>query len=181
MRGIVLLLAIALAGCATGHSGTEQPSSQSVRIVGSGAANLRMSPSDGSRQSMIAVPIDKAWKVLPAIYDSLGIMTDNVDPARKVVGHSGMKLHRTLGETLLTKLIDCGSTQGFPSADSYEIQLSVFTQLQNADAANTKVTTSLTAIGRPMAFAGEYVKCSTKGALEATISDAVLKWAAAAK
>ena len=180
MRGMVLLFAVSLAGCATGHSGAEQPSSESVRIVGSGGSNLRMTPSEGARVSVIAVPLEKAWSVLPAIYDSLGIMTDNVDPSRRVVGHSGMKLHRTLGKTLLTKIIDCGSTQGFPSADSYEIQFSVFTQLTTEDT-GTKVSTMVTAVGRPMAFAGEYVKCSTKGALEATISDAVTLWAAKAK
>jgi hypothetical protein len=180
MRGIVLLFVVSLAGCATGHSGAEQPSSESVRIVGSAGTNLRMTPSEGARVSTIAVPLEKAWSVLPAIYDSLGIMTDNVDPSRRVVGHTGMKLHRTLGKTLLTKIIDCGSTQGFPSADSYEIQFSVFTQL-SSEANGTKVSTMVNAVGRPMAFAGEYVKCSTKGALEATISDAVTAWAAKAK
>ena len=90
MRGTVLLFAVSLAGCATGHSGAEQPSSESVRIVGSGGSNLRMTPSEGARVSTIAVPLEKAWSVLPAIYDSLGIMADNVDPSRRVVGHSGM-------------------------------------------------------------------------------------------
>jgi hypothetical protein len=181
MRRIAVMFAVSLAACATGHSGTEQPSSESLRIVGSGGSNLRMAPSEGARVSTIAVPIDRAWSALPAIYDSLGIMTDNVDPARKVVGHSGMKLHRQLGKILLTKIIDCGSTQGFPSADSYEIQFSVFTQLASEESGKTKVSTMVTAVGRPMAFAGEFVKCSSKGVLESTISDAVTTWSAKPK
>src|SRR5215207_3145819 len=101
MRHTVLMFAVSLAGCATGHSGTEQPSSESLRIVGGASgSNLRMAPSEGARVSSIAVPLDRAWNVLPAIYDSLGIMTDNVDDARKLVGHSGMKLHRQLGKIL---------------------------------------------------------------------------------
>ena len=176
MRRIVLMVVVSagsLAACATGHSGTEQPSSESLRIVGSGSQNLRMAPGDAAKVSTISAPVQRVWKVLPAIYDSLGIAVDNLDETRLVVGHSGMKLHRTLGKTLLTKIIDCGSTQGFPSADSYEIQFSIFTQVTSGENGTTKLSTSVTAVGRPMAFAGEYVKCSTKGALEATIADAV--------
>jgi hypothetical protein len=131
-----------------------------------------MAPSEGAKVATIAAPVDRVWKVLPAIYDSLGITVDNLDEARRVIGHSGMKLHRQLGNTLLTKIIDCGSTQGFPSADSYEIQFSVFTQLTSGENGTTSVATMITAVGRPMAFAGEYVKCSTKGTLEGTIADA---------
>jgi len=176
MRRIVLISvisAVAVAGCATGHAGTERPSSESVRIVGSSGRNLRLSPSEGAKEIEVPASIDRVWKVLPQIYDSLGIEIDNLDEARRVIGHSGMKLHRQLGKTLLTKIIDCGSTQGFPSADSYEIQFSVFTHVTAGENATSKVATTITAVGRPMAFAGEYVKCSTKGALETTIVEAV--------
>ena len=181
MRRIVLMFAATLAGCATGHSGTVQPSSESVRIVGSSNSNLRMAPGEGAKETVIPASTDRVWKVLPAIYDSLGIEIDNLDEARRVIGHSGMKLHRQLGNILLTKIIDCGSTQGFPSADSYEIQFSVFTHVTAGENATSKVATTITAVGRPMAFASEYVKCSTKGALEATISDGVSAWVAKAK
>ena len=173
MRPIVLMLAGALAGCATGHSGTVQPSSETVRIVGSGGRNVRMTPNEGAKEVVIAASADRVWKTLPAIYDSLGITVDNLDDTRRVIGHSGMKLHRQLGKTLLTRIIDCGSTQGFPSADSYEIQFSIFTHVTTGEGATSKMATTLTAVGRPMAFAGEYVKCPTKGALEAAIADAV--------
>jgi len=173
MRRIILMFAATLAGCATGHSGTVQPSSETVRVVGSSSSNLRMTPSEGAKAIEIPASIDRVWKVLPQIYDSLGIEIDNLDEARRVIGHSGMKLHRQLGKTLLTKIIDCGSTQGFPSADSYEIQFSVFTHVTAGENATSKVATKITAVGRPMAFAGEYVKCSTKGTLEATIAEAV--------
>ena len=176
MRCLVVMVMVSvggLAGCATGHAGAEQPSSESVRIVGSGSGNLRMTPSDGAKAVVIGAPVDRVWNVLRAVYDSLGITLDNVDEVRRVVGHSGMKLHRTLGKMPLTKIIDCGSTQGFPSADSYEIQFSIFTQLSSGDNGTTRLVTTVTAVGRPMAFAGEYVKCSTKGALESTIVDAV--------
>ena len=173
MRRIILMFAATLAGCATGHSGTVQPSSESVRIVGSSNSNLRMAPSEGAKETVISASMDRVWKVLPAIYDSLGIQIDNLDEARRVIGHSGMKLHRQLGNILLTKIIDCGSTQGFPSADAYEIQFSVFTHVTAGENATSKVATTVTAVGRPMAFAGEYVKCSTKGTLETTIAEAV--------
>ena len=173
MRRIILMFAVTLARCATGHSGTVQPSSETVRIVGSSGSALRMVPSEGAKETVIAASMDRVWKVLPAIYDSLGIEIDNLDEARRVIGHSGMKLHQQLGKMPLAKIIDCGSTQGFPSAETYEIQFSVFTHVTAGENASSKVSTTVTAVGRPMAFAGEFVKCSTKGTLEATIAEAV--------
>jgi len=47
----------------------------------------------------------------------------------------------------------------------------VVTQLAAVDAANTKVTTTVDAMARPVAFSGEYVRCATTGEIESRISD----------
>jgi hypothetical protein len=91
---IPVISAVTVAGCATGHSGTVQPSSESVRIVGSSSSNLRMSPGEGAKEAEIPASIDQVWKVLPQIYDSLGIEIDNLDEARRVIGHSGSLARR---------------------------------------------------------------------------------------
>ena len=173
MRRTMMIVLVGVAGCATAHTGTEQTASESVRIVGAGGGNLRMAPSDGAKPVTVAASVDRVWAVLPAVFDSLGIAIDNLDAGHNVIGHSGMKLHRQLGKTPLTRVIDCGSTQGFPSAEAYEIQFSIFTQARKGDGGMTALTTTIQAVGRPMAFAGEYVKCSTKGTLETMIADGV--------
>jgi hypothetical protein len=84
-----------------------------------------------------------------------------------------MKAHKQLGSTPLSKFIDCGNTQGFPSADTYEVQLLVRTQLEGQADGTTVVATMVEAVGRPMMVAGEYTRCSSKGALEDRIADAL--------
>jgi hypothetical protein len=89
-----------------------------------------------------------------------------------LIGNTGFKAHQKLGRTSLAKYIDCGKTQGFPSADSYDIYLQVTTQVQPKGQGST-LSTFVEAAGRPMAFSGEYIKCPSLGALEAAIAAGV--------
>jgi hypothetical protein len=135
--------------------------------------NLRTAGGDGAKVSTVPFAIDRVWGAVPQVFDSLAIPIGKLDPATHVIGHNGFKITRKLGKVSLTRLLDCGNTQGSPSADTYEIQLSITTQLTAGAAGTTKVATLVEAVGRPMAFAGEYVKCSTKGNLETMITDAL--------
>lgn len=173
MRVVLMLSVIALVGCGASHTPSPPSPTETVRIVGTGGANLRMSGNDAAKVATLAFPIDRVWAALPPVFDSLGIPISNLDPKAHVIGHGGFKVHRTLGKIPLTRVLDCGSTQGYPSAESYDIQLSVSTQASAGESGTTSVATMIEAVGRPMAFSGEYVKCSTKGYLETTIADAV--------
>jgi hypothetical protein len=75
----------------------------------------------------------------------------------------------------LVRLIDCGTTQGGPSADSYDIRLSVLTQVSPAEGGGggSTIVTTVDAMGRPVAFSGEYVRCTSTGSLETRIADAI--------
>lgn len=174
MRVVAALVFIGLTGCASAHPGIDRATDQQVRIVGAGGSGqLRMTTSDVAKPTILAFPTDRVWSALKVVYDSLEIPKDNLDDAQHVIGHSGVKVHRRLGIIPLTRLIDCGSTQGTPSAETYDIQIAVLTHLTPGDGGTTNVTTQVEAVGRPMAFSGEYVRCSTKGVLETTLVDAV--------
>jgi len=62
------------------------------------------------------------------------------------------------------------SAQARPSADFYDVNLSVVTQLAPVDSANTKVVTTVDAMARPVSFGGEYIRCATTGEIESRIS-----------
>jgi hypothetical protein len=172
-------LLIAVVGCASSHPESVRPATESVRVIGGsdgGMGNMRMSSSDGAARVTVAFPLDAVWSILPAVYDSLGIPVSTIDPNRRLIGNPGFTVHKRLGSTSLARYIDCGRTQGFPSADSYDIYLSITTHAETGKApGSTAVSTLLEAAGRPMAFAGEYTKCSTLGALESAINDALRK------
>ena len=169
MRAAVGFTVLVLVGCASSsHPESARPTSESVRVVGETGLNIRMAGSDGAATGTVAFAPDKVWTVLPAIYDSLGIPVGTVDPTRHLIGNTGFKAYQRLGKTSLAKLIDCGKTQGFPSADSYDIYLQITTQVQPRDAGSV-LSTLVEASGRPMVVKGDYIKCSSLGVLEAAI------------
>ena len=172
MRAVMAFTTLAFTACASSHPGSSRPTSESVRVVGNGPVNIRMSGSDATTTSTVAFPPDQVWRVLPTIYDSLGIPIATVDSKQMLIGNTGFKVYQKLGKTSLSKFIDCGRTQGFPSADSYDVYLQITTQVQAKDQGSI-VSTLFEAAGRPMSISGEYVKCSSFGTLEAAITAAV--------
>ncbi len=141
-----------------------------MRIVGStGAVELNTSPTVVARVDTIPAPLDQVWRMLPAAYDSLAIPLTRLDAANHVVGNAGLKVRGRLGNIPLTRYLDCGDSQGAPSAETYEILLSVFTQARPATSGTATVATTVQASGRPVTFSGEYVRCSSRGALESRL------------
>jgi hypothetical protein len=169
MRAALALSVLVLTACASSpHPESARPTSESVRVVGETGMNIRMAGSDGAATGNVAFAPAKVWGVLATVYDSLGIPISTVDSKRMLVGNTGFKAYQKLGKTSLAKLIDCGKTQGFPSADSYDVYLQVTTQVQPRDEGST-LSTLVEAAARPMVVKGDYIKCSSLGTLEAAI------------
>ena len=174
MRGFFLIGSVALSGCASSNTAPGSGSTETARVVGSGGEGTVHAISTGSAPiagaSTISAPADKLWKALPAVYDSLGIARSVFDPSSRLIGNRWLQIRRQLGNVRLSKYIDCGSPQVRPSADFYDVNLSVVTQLQAIDPGNTRVVTTVDAMGRPVSFSGEYIRCATTGEIESRIS-----------
>jgi hypothetical protein len=175
MRVAVPIMFVALAGCSSTSAVQSAPVPQTVRVAGSGGGAIAIgvisTPAD-SRASTISAPMADVWRVLPAAYESLNIPLSTVDSLTHSVGNAGFNLRRRLGSVPLVRLIDCGTTQGGPSAETYDIHMSVISQVRASDA-GTVVSTTVEPMGKPAAFSGEYIRCSSTGALESRIADAV--------
>jgi hypothetical protein len=154
-----------LVGCASSSSMSRTDETPVI-----GAGNLRIRQNDAAKVTRFSSPIARVWAVLPSVYDSLSIPLTDLDANKHVIGNSGMKAYKTLGKTSLTRYLDCGKTQGFPSAETYEIQLSVMTQVA-PDGDGSTMSTLIEAAGRPLAFAGGFTKCTSTGALETRLAD----------
>lgn len=175
MSRLSLIAFAAAFGCASSNTAPGSASTETARVIGSTAEGGMHAISHGSApiagQSSIAAPVAKLWTAIPAIFDSLGIAPGTVDPASHMFGNRGLQIRRQLGGVRLSKYIDCGSPQARPSADFYDVNLSVVTQLAAVDSANTKVTTTVDAMARPVAFTGEYIRCATTGEIESRIAN----------
>jgi hypothetical protein len=174
MRGIILIGIVALSGCASSNAAPGSASTETARVVGSVGEGTVHAISTGSAPisgtTTIAAPADKLWRALPAVYDSLGIPRSVIDASSLLIGNRGLQVRRQLKDVRLSKFIDCGSAQARPSADFYDVNLSVVTQLQVIAPGDTRVVTTVDAMGRPVSFSGEYVRCATTGEIEARIS-----------
>jgi hypothetical protein len=174
-RGLSLSL-IAVVGCASASTPIERPATtETVRVSGSGAGNIAMgmAAAAGANVATVNYTVDDVWRILPGVYDSFAIPLSTIQPTEHVIGNSGFNARRRLGNIPLPRLIDCGSTQGGPSAETYDIRLSILTQVRPGESGTTSIATTVDAMGRPVAFSGEYVRCSSTGVLESRIADAV--------
>ncbi len=170
MQRSLAVAVVVLTACGSqGGARAGSPEPQSVTIgQGNSASGLRMSSSGGAKVDTLWVPIDRVWKALPAVYGLLEIPIGTFDAEQNAIGNEDLKLYRRLGKTPLMRLIDCGTTQIGPNADSYEVRLSVLTTLQRSrsDTTKTTIATRVSALAKPVAFAGEYRPCTSKSALE---------------
>jgi hypothetical protein len=157
-------------GCAgSSHPGSSRPTTESVRVVGDVAGGtIRMAASDNVSTETLAFAADKVWGELAPVYDSLGIPIGTVDSKRMLIGNTGFSVRQRLGKVSLSKYIDCGRTQGFPSADSYDVHLQITTQVRPKDSGSL-VSTLVESAARPAAISGDYVRCSSLGVLESSI------------
>ena len=167
MRTTLLLALTLSAACASG-GGVGGQADQSIHVA-TGASGVLRVRGEGAKTAAVALPLERVWRVLPSVYDSLGIGLTDLDPATHILGNSGMKVHTSLGGVGLTKYLDCGSAQGYQSAETYDIQMSIKTGVETTADGGSIVATMIEAAGRPLAFAGEYVRCTSKGELENAI------------
>jgi hypothetical protein len=178
MRIIVVLISLAgaaVAACASGGAGAPgSPSMETVRVEsGNALMTTTMHPAINANGATLALPLDRTWAILRFVYDSLGIPVATMDAASHIIGNPDMKLRRRLGEVGLSTYINCGNAQGTPSAETYEIRMSVLTQAVSLNSTSTSVLTTVEARGRPITMSGEFTLCSSTGALERRVVDFV--------
>jgi hypothetical protein len=175
MRLLLSLPIVLLAACASSKGASVPPQpDQTIRIPSSSGGNattLAIAPSNAPSTRTIRASAEKIWSVLPAVYDSLRLPVTDRDPAGRTIGTSSFKLRRALGGVRLSHYLDCGSTQGAPSADSYEILFSMTTRLDSEAADATTVTTTIDAMGRPVFVSAEYIHCGSTGGIEKRFFD----------
>jgi hypothetical protein len=176
MHSTAVKSAIALAmlsGCASSaNSPVGRTSVETTRVATTtGTTSVTTTSTVVPGLVTLEFPIDDVWRALPVAYDSIGIPVGKMDTLSRVVGNEGYKLRRKLGGVPLTRYLDCGQTQGFKSAETYEISLSVLTQLQPGGTGLTTAATIVQASAKPVNFAGEYSACSSTGELEKRVAD----------
>lgn len=174
---LVAALVASLSACASsggaGASTTRVPVTQTIGSVAVGTTVVTSSVD----ADVVTLPYDAdmVFRVLPSLYDSLGVQVNTIDPARKTIGNSGFKLRSRLGKAVLSTLLDCGNTQIGPNADSYDVYMTITTQVSAAGAGSSRLSTLVEAQAKPITYNQGYNRCTTKGTLEQRLADLVTR------
>lgn len=168
----VPLLFASLAACASSSTATSslpaRPSSQTAGLS-TGGQSIRVTSNATANVTTLPYPIESIWSLMPLVYDSLNVPIGKVEPGVHTIGNDGFKIRQRLGKTSLSRYIDCGQAQIGPNADSYDVVLTVVTQLTPNNDKTTTVATSVLASAKPVTYNQGYSQCSTKGGLEAKV------------
>ena len=168
-RLLIACLAPALACAGAAPTPGASPVEQHVVVPGSaGALNVVATSGISSRE--FAAPLDKVWKVMPAVFDSLSIPLSLLDPTTHTIGNRGFKVRGKLGKVGLARYIDCGTTQIGPNSESYDVTLTLTTTLTATAGGATSMTIDFESSAKPLAFAQEPFHCSTKGTMEQRVN-----------
>jgi len=170
-RLFILSMASALACAGTNPTPASGPVEQHVIVVGSGTVPLNVTVTSGLQTQDFAYPIDRVWKVLPAVFDSVSVPVSLLDPQTHTIGNTGFRIRGKLGKVGLARYIDCGTTQVGPNAESYDVNLAFTASLSATSGGATGMTLNLEASAKPLAFAQDPVHCSTKGNLEQRVNE----------
>ena len=176
MRRLMLVTAAvcSMTACASSSSSSTTPARPAVQTVSGGAAgSMTIASSTSSDVVKLAHTPDAVWRIMPSVYDSLGVTVSTIDQSRKSIGNPGYKIRQKLGKAPLSRYIDCGTAQIGPSADSYDVMLSVMSTVTPDGAQGAVLTTVVEAQAKPVTYNQAYSRCSSKGTIEKRISELV--------
>ena len=175
MRLACVVTVALLTACASSTSSAPPSARPATQTIGSGGdvGSLTIAASSTADVSHLPYTSDAVWRVLPSVFDSVGVTVATIDQARKSIGNPGYKVRARLGKVTLSRYLDCGNTQIGPNADSYDVFLSVMTTVAAEGAQGAVLSTIVDAQARPITFNQAYSRCSSKGGIEIKIADLV--------
>lgn len=181
LSAFVRLAACGLAAASLSACGATAPGTTAVSTGSLGSASrdvLSMQTEASVAEQQIDAPLAKVWGALPEVFAGMAIPVGKSDPVLHVYGNEGFRIRQRLGTTRLSLLLECGTTQIGPNADSYEVLLTVLVGLKATSPATTSATVTVDASARPITINQAFSRCSSKGGIESKLLG-LLKVAAA--
>jgi hypothetical protein len=165
-----LLLVTVQLGCASGAVPVSSAAGdrQTMTILDAGQpVNITIDRDPSSHQ--VAASLNSAWNSIAPVYEALGIPLEYADLRTHRTGNTRFVVSRQLAGQPMSKMLRCGEGITGALADSYRIQMSIWTELKSIDAENTAVFTRIEAKGSSVSGTGSTVNCITTGMLESAI------------
>ena len=141
-----------------------------VRVQGYESVEIHNEAGLGVRT--IDVAAETVWSVVSGVYTQLEIPVEQSDPRAMQLGTSGYSARRIEGDRMNT-FFDCGTQLAGPTANLYQITLSVVTRLISKGPESTEIQTMVDAYARPRAVSGNPLHCQSRGVLEQRVGERI--------
>ncbi len=124
-------------------------------------------------ETTLPVELDLVWRVLPGVYQELGIPVATSNPQKRQLGNLQFEVQRVNGKRM-NHFIDCGTSRTGPMANAYQVTLTVMTTLEAVEeTGGTKMSSIVDGTAANRSTAGYPVPCTSRETLEELISDKV--------
>jgi hypothetical protein len=173
MRRLAPVAALLLAGCASRQPDEVVRTVPSPTRISTSTGNIDIATVSTSSAigGVVPAPVQRAWAVLPAVYEQLGIRVGTVKPDEYLIGNPDARVRRSIGGVSMRRYLECGSGSVGPNAETYLITMSIHSQLVPATADETRVFTVIGASAVPPGFGnGSAVRCASSGELERRVA-----------
>ena len=176
-----LLLPALVSACSSAGSHppdvASTPMATQIGLSSGGSVPLRQTVERVALSTDLQLRPDSVFGLLRGAYLGLGLAPESDRKAMTVVVSSA-RIRRHLAGVPLQQYLDCGSKDNLPNAETYQIELTLISQVSMLTDSTSRISTRVDAIAsNPLHGADNRTQCTTLGALEKRIGDAVRKQA----
>ena len=196
-----LVAAVASAACTSATGGALPVSDPTAGTINSTRVdlpkgsfvvdNVRSAPTGAALD--LAAAADRAFDLLPGVYDALGLPVNTVVSETRTFGVREGRVARRLGRTAVSRYVACGPDAiGAERADTYAVTLTALSRVSDTGGAEaaaagraaglparSTIVTQVIATAQPVSVSGQQIQCSSTGRLERAINDSEAARAAA--
>jgi len=170
----------ALAACSQATSTRSSHDERITEVSGPGvpgdpgiSAQYRYRTDVQASEVPLKLPLDAGWARVSQAYAALKLPITTIDSARHLIGAQNAVLRNRLAGDRPSHWLSCGDTPiGAPRADSYVVYLTMLTEVRPVGSASA-ARTIVTAIAEPSDGTTSGVQCSSTGALEQRLREAL--------
>ena len=172
-----LLLPALVTACSSAGSNAPDvaatPMATQIGLSSGGSVPLRQTVERVAINTDLRLRPDSVFGLLRGVYTGLGFAPESDRKAMTVVVTSA-RIRRRLAGVPLQQYLDCGSKDNLPNAETYQIELTLTSQVLMLTDSTSRISTRVDAVAsNPLHGADNRTRCTSLGVLEKRIGDAV--------
>jgi hypothetical protein len=176
MRKLLPSALVFAAACGTPASGPfPGAGGPAPSVTASGTTvDVAYSTTRGVVTDVVEATPEAVWEALPKAYADLGIPVRDVSDASRTLGNPRLAISRRLGDTPLSRYLECGSNLTGPFADRYRVEMLIRTSVAPAEGGGARVESYVEASARnPEGSSNTGVACASTQRLERQIVERI--------